>query len=231
MNFVDRRIVALALACTLVALVSYGCNDAESQDPPWPPGLIVATPTADVRGVLSPDAGAELLARESPVVAGVIAAIERGDAEALLKLVQWQEMACGPAATYCPGVQDGARTPVVDAGSAVTFFVTADVIRPYLEKVLSGSPPPLTFASRRKDNADRYYVAFESQEGKGFGDLPLLEPDRPLHGFFLELDGTSAAPIVRIDFQLTPDYSSERKARDIGLEDQVLIVFPAKPGQ
>jgi len=229
MMHAQRRRSSLLLLVTtgvFVFLAACGPGNTEGEDPPWPKGIVVETPTPDTRGTVGREEGEEKLRKTNEAFADVIAAVKSGDVESLLSLVDWQERSCGQATrTYCPGLPDGTIVEAVNAGSAVDLWVSADGLIPHLELMLAGAPLQLDLAAVLKDEPGEFYVGFDGSEVKGKGLGTITDPDLSLTGLILVMNASSPRPIVRFDLSLNEFSHAADKAVELGLDRFELITF------
>jgi hypothetical protein len=134
-----------------------------------------------------------------PGLAPVFAAIDSGAASTLLELIDYQPGACGGRGDDgCPaGVAAGTLLPKTNVGED-TFYVSAEMLRPYFDLILGGTPPELDFVAWSTSTPSRYLLGFDGAV-KGHGFAPLEDPATMLSGVLLTIDTAAAHPVQRID--------------------------------
>ncbi len=172
-----------------------------------PPDVLQPTATADLRSAVGPEQATRQLG-EIPGVRHVLAAIADKDVDALLALIDWQPTRCGSphgSTDLCPdGIATGTELPMVDVGSSVPLWVTAETLRPSLAEVLAGEPLALVFASRTRE-APYAYPKRELDDGYWLALAGAARPVSPsfmwgrstsLTGIFLVLETDSETPVI-----------------------------------
>lgn len=199
-----------------------------------PDGLaLVPTATPDLSRAIPIDEALNQL-RTDPRVSPVVAAIEAGDVDGLLALIDWQPKLCTEAGArgdseQCGAEQDAsAPVPMTDVGDFYTQWVTEQTLRPYLEVILhpKGSLS-LTYVARSDADEARLYVAFEGlPKGKNFP--PIGSGDSQLAGLFLTLDAKSPRPIAKL-LTVLDSYDSSARSNDARQADSQSIIARADP--
>lgn len=222
-----RQTIVLAsglAALTALALVAWALRTGAGEPLPPPPGIKAPTPTPDRRGAVPPDEAAARLSR-NPNIGAVVSAVQRGDVDSLLALVDWQPQRCGLRGTdLCPdGVQPYTELPMIDAGFPVPFWVTAETLRPTLNLLLRGEPLTLRVALQSRRDPRQYQVAFAGPP-KGPGVHPLAAPTASLTGLYLVLDASRDRPITWV-YPLSEQWPATSQAFAFGLENQEIIAW------
>ncbi len=214
----------------VIALVTFASFRATGQGvPPPPPGLAAPTPTPDTSRAVGPEEAISRLSTD-PNLGRLVSAVQRGDVEALLGLIDWQPTPCGSpqgSTDLCPaGVAQFTELPMVDVGDVVPFWVTAETLRPTFELLLAGTPLVPRVATRLKGDPNVYYIAFAGPT-KGSGLLPLADPSSHLTGLFFVVDPSLSEPILRFS-TVSEGWRPTAYAYDLGIEDQEIIVWDAQ---
>ncbi len=226
-NVPAKRVFFMVLPLLLIggALVFASVRVRGQGRPPLPPGVLEPTTTPDTTGLVDGAAAAARLAAASPRFASVLAAVQSADTDSFLRSVNWERQVCGQRRdVYCPGAASGSQVDVLNIGED-SFLVTADALRPSISSVLSGEPLKITFASRLKDNPDRYYVGLESRSPKPKAPPPIGDPDLTPTGLFLTLDTSAPNPIVAIDLSVNTQRHATADGLDRNVNNQDLITF------
>lgn len=214
-------LAGLTLIVSAGAGIVVGSGGLTGEDPPT--GLADPTSTPDLSSVVSAEAAAKELAAVNAGFESVLKAIEDGDVDALLKQLDWTTAVCGnKGASYCPGVRDGETQPVFDVGP-VTFFVTAEGLRPSLELLLKSRSLSLTYAAQGRHETSVYVVGFESPQPLGRGILPVTDSDLDLTGILLTLTASGEHPIVAMDLGLNPQSGALDRAAQMDFGEQRII--------
>lgn len=189
-----------------------------------------ATSTPDLRSAVSPEEAEQLLL-QVPGAGDVLRAVAGGDVDALFGLINWQPQRCGGphgGTDLCPdGSPAGTELPMVNAGASVTFYVTADTLRPMLSQLLAGAPPGLRFASRASQAddglGDTYYLGLEGGP-KGQTSGPIAGDDNILTGIFLTIRTGVERPIAELSF-LSETWSAIDFANEAGFTRHEVLTF------
>jgi hypothetical protein len=230
-NVSAKRVLWVVLPLVLIggSLVFASIRVRGQARPPLPPGLLEPTAAPDTTGLVDAAGAAARLAAVSPRFASVLAAVQSADTDAFLQSINWEQQVCGQRRdVYCPGIASGTQVDVFNVGVA-SFLVTADALRPSISSVLSGEPLKITFASRLRDNPNRYYVGLESRSPKPKAPPPVGDPDSTPTGLFLTLDATAANPIVEIDLSVNTQSHATDKGLSRNTNNQDLITFATPP--
>jgi hypothetical protein len=178
-----------------------------------PEGIVISTPTPDLRDALPPDAAATMLAEDQRLDA-LLSAVAANDVDGLLRLFDWETRRCGEgrAGPSCDaGVAPGTEVPTINAGSD-TFYVSEATVRRYLEQIMRGTPLTLRFAAQWRTEPQRLMFAFDGP-AKMIGEGPLASADSELSGVALSIDMRATSPVVHFDL-----LSATWSAVDAGLE-------------
>jgi hypothetical protein len=179
-----------------------------------PEGIIISTPTPDLREALPPDAAATMLAEDQRLDA-LLSAVAANDVDGLLALFDWQTRTCGTGGRAGPpcdaGVAPGTEVGTILAGGD-TFYVTEATIRRYLARVMSGTTLALRFAGQWRAEPQRLVLGFDGP-AKMAGEPPIGSADADVTGVLVTADVRATRPVVHFDL-LTTTWG----AIDAGLE-------------
>lgn len=204
----DDAATATAARATLVAAATAGLV---------PHGLVIATATPDLRAARTPAEAAAAL-RADPRFDAVFAAVERGDVDAFLALLDLRPVPCGRDETPC-----APEVPKLSVGPT-SFYVSAAALRRPLSVLLPGRPLALHFASQSGSNPQRYTLVFEGPP-KGNVMAPFGDPAEALGGLVVDIDLAAQKPITHLDF-ISGGGSALSYAYDlIRNTDQRILVF------
>ena len=192
--------LTVALAASVLA-AACGSGDAGPRGTATPGAATtkgVPAVTATIASKSTPEDLRAQLAAE-PRLAPIFDAVDRADAAALLRLIDYRPTSCGGRGDDgCPpGVPAGTELPKTNTGPD-TFFVSAETLRPYFELLLGGEALRLDFVARSRSAPAKYILGFDGVV-KGNGFLPLEDPNARLTGVLLTVDSAAAHPVSRID--------------------------------
>ena len=215
----------LIIATLVLAFAACGGGESAPTAKPSPP----QTSTPDLRSAVSPEEAEQRLL-QVPGAGDVLRAVAGGNVDALLGLIDWRPMPCDipHGEGVCPdGIAAGTELPMVNAGSSVTFYVTADTLRPTLSQLLAGEPPALRFASRASQAdegfSDFYFLGLEGGP-KGPGISPIGSADNILTGIFLTVRTGPDPAIDALSF-LSETWSATDQAYAVGFNGHEVLTF------
>jgi hypothetical protein len=218
--------VHILLGFALAAALAIGLFQLSAVGQQRPHGLAVPTSTPDLRSAATRATAEERLSQADPALGKLIEALRNRDSEGVLAVIDWQKQTCGSRRDLeCGSVPDGETVEVVNAGWPVAFYVTAEILRPSLEQLLSGDAILLRFASHSLDHPDMYFLGFESAASARKGLAPLTDPSNDLTGIFVTADASKDAPVVLIEFSLSRQYSAVARAGELGFDRQDILLF------
>ena len=96
----------------------------------------------------------------------------------------------------------GTQLPKINAGP-VTFYVSADTVRPYVTRLMSADALKLTFVSRSKSRPEQYFIEFDGP-AQFAGFSPLDSADRAILGISLIVDASAPFPVEHFDLSGIP---------------------------